>query len=237
MRKVFADSKVLVLVTAACATGLLLGAGCPASDVLDPGKQPLVGQTNRPTFQFTAPTARADVTVGGLIALSWTDSHPAGDATIRLYYDHDGSANTSDETTITMMNEAVGTTSGGYAWKTTGMTMGLYRVAATIDDHTNPPVTQYLAYEVVVRAKGTGGGTDGTQLLPTLAMLQPATVLNPLVGSSIMIRWNVTNPPPQAKLYLYYDTDLTKDNQNEQLIAVVGSGTGQIGSKDRKSVV
>jgi hypothetical protein len=232
MRKVFAESKVLVLVTAACATALLLGAGCPAGSGLDLGTQTPVAQTNRPTFQFTAPAARVDVTVGSPIGLSWTDSHPAGDATIRLFFDHDGSPNTGDETTITMLNEAVGTTSGGYAWNTTGMAMGVYRLAATIDDHTNTPVTVYLAYEVVIRAKGTGGGPIGNQPLPTLTVQQPATLLTPQVGSSVMIRWTVTNPTPQAKLYLYYDVDKTPDNLNEQLIAVVGPGTGQVGSND-----
>jgi hypothetical protein len=233
MRKVFANSKIFVLVTAVCATSLLLGVGCPANNGQDSGTQtPAAQTTNRPTFQFTAPTARVDVTVGAVIGLSWTDSHAAGDATIRLYFDHDGSANTGDETTITMLNEAAGTTSGGYAWHTTGLAAGMYRVAATIDDHTNTPVTQYLAYEVVIRAMGTGGGPNGNTLLPTLTMQQPATTLNPLRGSSVMIRWTVTNPPPQAKLYLYYDTDLTPDNLNEQLIAAVGPGTGQIGSND-----
>ena len=102
----------------------------------------------------------------------------------------------------------------------------MYRVAATIDDHTNAPLTTYLAYEVVLRAK-----TSSTQQ-GVLSLLQPASQVNPRVGESVMIRWSVQNASPQTKLYLYYDTNLIPDDKTEQLIAAVSTGTGQVGSND-----
>ena len=227
MLKAFATSKILGLVTMAGLTGLLLGAGCPMNDILNVGGNtpaPTTGKPNPPTLQFTQPTARVDVQVGTVVGLTWTDSHAAGAATVRLYQDRDGSANTGDEVSFASLSEAAGVTSGSYAWNTTGLTPGMYRVAATIDDHTNTPVTAYLTYEVVLRAK-----TSTTQQ-GTLTLQQPATQLKPHTGESIMIRWTVQDASPQAKLYLYYDTDLIPDNKTEQLIGVVSTGTGQVGS-------
>ncbi len=230
MRKVFADNKILGLMTAVCVTGLLLGAGCPASDVLSQNGGQAANKTTGPTFDFTAPTARPNVAIGTPIGLAWTDSHPAGAAIVRLFYDIDGSAATGDETTITFVNEPAGTTGGGYTWNTTTVVAGVYRVGAIVDDHVNPPVASYLAYEVVIGAQtSTPGGSQGA---PTLALVQPATDQFLLAGQSVMIHWSVTNVSAGSTLSLYYDTDLTADNGNEVFIGTVGVGTGQNGSSD-----
>jgi hypothetical protein len=227
MLKFLATGRTLGLVVIVCATGLMLGAGCPVSGLPDGGgNQAAVTNPAAPTLRFTQPTARADVPVGAVVGLQWTDTHPAGPATVRLFWDYDGQANTGDETSITVLSEGAGVNGGSYAWNTTGMATGKYRIAATIDDHVNSPVTVYLAYEVVIRPK-TPSGQE-----PTLSLVQPATPVQVVTGESVMIRWDVTDPTAQDKLYLYYDVDLVPNNLNEVLIDVPGTGTGQLGSND-----
>lgn len=220
-------NKVLGLASLAATTALLMGA-CPMDSILNVGQQP-ASQAARPTIQFVLPNARADVLQGDIISIQWTDTHPAGAATIRLFYDRDGVAGSGDaEPTITTLTESAATTGGTYAWNTAGVAPNVYRLAATIDDQVNPPVTVYLAYEMVIRSNAVVPPAEGM----TLNMLTPATTLAPKVGEGIRINWTANDPSHNAMLYLYYDPDVNPVNGNESLIAVVNPGTGEIGSND-----
>ncbi len=221
-------NKALGLAGCIAATALLMGA-CPGTDILNNGQQPAAQDTVGPTIAFAQPTARVDVATGDQIAIQWTDSHPAGAATIQLFYDRDGVAGTGDEITIAMLTETAATTTGGYAWNTTGLVPNIYRLGATISDQVNPPVTRYLDYEIVIRA---AAGPQPSQEGLSLDMQTPATSMQPQVGQSVLISWKATDPSSSAHLYLYYDTDLDPTNDNKTLIATVGPGTNEVGSND-----
>ena len=219
MHKSNMANKALALASLVCAGVLSLG-GCPAN-VPSGGQQPV--QTP-PTITFTLPAARVDVQAGTGIGIQWTDTHPAGAASVRLFYDRDGVADTADETTITTITESASTTGGTYTWNTTGVTPNIYRLAATIDDQVNPPVTTYLPYEVIIRAKA-GGGAQASNF--SLELLQPDGDLRPQAGESIVIRWIARDDTSEATLHLFYDTDLIPNNpeqSTEKLLAVISEG-------------
>jgi hypothetical protein len=226
MPKSLTTSRILGLAAIGCAAGLVLGAGCPFNAVPGGGSNQAQTSFNAPTLRFTLPAARADVPAGAVVGLQWTDTHPAGGVTVRLFWDYDGSANTGDEVAITVLSEGPGVNGGAYAWNTTGMAPAKYRIGATIDDHINAPVTAYLAYEVVIRSQ-----SSVTQI-PTLELVRPSNAQSYQTGESVIIQWIIGNATPEDRLYLYYDTDLVAGNLNEQLINVLGSDTAPVGSSD-----
>lgn len=221
-------NKILGLAGLTVTTALLMGA-CPGLDILSSGLQPPAAKPAAPALQFTQPAARMIVQQGDVIPIQWTDSHPAGAATVQIFYDLDGVAGTGDEVTITTLTETAATTGGTYAWNTVGISPHYYRLGATISDQVNPPVTVYLPYELVVQV---GGNQPPSSTGMSLDMLTPGTTVRVQTGVGVMLSWKAVDPSSSATLYLYYDPDINPGNGNEVLIAAVGPGTNQPGSSD-----
>lgn len=232
--QMWTQNKVTGLAGVVVATALLMG-GCSGDGILGdigsiiPPATPKPSTSTSPTIRFIQPATTVRVQQGATINLQWADTHPAGAVTVQLFYDRDGTSNTGDEQTITILTESAATAGGTYAWNTTGIASNVYRLAAVIDDQVHPAVTTYLAYEIVILPKT---NTQPETAEMTLKMLKPATDQRLSPGQSAMITWQANDPTGKASLYLYYDLDVNPINDNKSLIAVLNPGDMQVGDRD-----
>jgi len=209
MRTQFGCLAGLRLLVGLLLVGLVAG-GCPLDLTPPSGGQVAQGTGNvPPTIWFTRPQARSVIQVGAQLLLGWVDEDPDDNASIRLEYDFDGLPHTGDE--VLIVEGIAEDPDGGddtYRWDTAGVPPGVYRVAATIDDGVNPPVTKYLDWEVVIRANES----------PTFRFLNPlADVTDPSNGQ-LTIRWTDFDAEENAKIDIFYDVDGVADSGDETFI-------------------
>jgi len=161
-----------------------------------------------PEISLLSPTQDVTDPPTGQLTIRWSDYDAEEDATVRIFYDEDGIANSGDEKTIVETQEDLEGAGDSYTWDLTDVPAGTYFIGATIDDGVNDPVTVYASGMLIL----TG---------PSIDLLEPASDVTLKTGQTLKLRWDDTDHGHSAEVSLYYDLDLVPDNGNEVLIAQV----------------
>ncbi|MFQ6048136.1 MAG: hypothetical protein ACE5K7_02100, partial [Phycisphaerae bacterium] len=160
-------------------------AGCEATSGIfrpqPPVGQPVPTQFGAPTVTVVSPATSLSLFEGDPVLISWVDNDPDDDATIVVFYDLDGLADSRDEVILTVTTEDPDGVSGDqFVWDTTGIPAGTYFVGVTISDGVNPASTVYALGLVSLTAPGAG---------PTLQVLAPQIDTYVPQGQPVDIRW------------------------------------------------
>lgn len=156
------------------------------------------------------PTALVAVIQGQPVTISWTDSDPDNNATIRVFYDVDGIFGTPDDVIIATTGEDPDGLFDSVTWDTTGVAVGTYNVGVEADDRANDPVFDYASGQVIIQQ----------DTRPAITMLEPSAQVSVKEGDLVQIAWSDNDPDDNAVVTIFYDTDQDVGNGFEGVLGI-----------------
>jgi hypothetical protein len=152
-----------------------------------------------PTIVILEPSVPLIVDQGELVNIAWADEDPDDNATIRVFFDTDGVADTGDETTIVITSEDPDGAGDQAVWNTSSAPEGTFFVGVEADDGVNAPVVDYaLAAPVTIIVNDR----------PVITLTAPATDVIALEGANVIISWVANDPDsPDASITIFREDE------------------------------
>jgi hypothetical protein len=122
--------RCLRFVMASIIAAALIGCDTASSPYRDPPSagKPTPGTEGAPTIVAVSPATSVYIFQGQPVAISWIDSDGDDNATVTVFYDEDGAADTGDEVILDIRPEDPDGLGDQFTWNTTGVQGGTKRL-------------------------------------------------------------------------------------------------------------
>lgn len=163
---------------------------------------PGVISVNGPALYVDSPAGPMSLHCAGAVPVKWRADKSGMDATVRIFCDLDGVADSGDEITLKTVQETASQTSNLQQVTLPALPPGKYYLGVGLDDGQNPEMVVYAAGQVTL------GGPDLTVIKPTVAQ-------RVVVGDTVSISWTGQSGGKSVDVSIFYDDD--KDFSNGAL--------------------
>ena len=155
---------------------------------------PGVVSVNGPALYVDSPAGPVFLHCAGAVPVKWRADKAGLDATVQIFYDTDGLADSGDEVVLKTVQETANQTSNLQQVSLPVLPPGKYYLGVNLDDGQNTPMVVYADGAVSVSG-------------PALAFTQPATALSAIPGDNVPIRWTCQSGGTSVDISIFYDDD------------------------------
>ncbi len=180
------------------------------------------GINDAPQFTFVLPTQELTV-ADTAVTLQWTDEDPDSNATIDLYYQHQG----AKVSIVAGIAEDLDSVEDQFVWDVSGLLPGRYQVIAEIADEQST-ITVNACCDIIVPSKDKTLSVNALSTLITneqttsVAKIEVALDQEPAAGTDVTVNLSLSDSTEAEILgqpYLHFTTD---NWQQPQVVEVIG---------------
>ena len=171
--------------------------------------------------------------IGETIELQWLSQSVGGNATLRVFYDYDGVADSGDEVILTSTQEQA-SGQGRFVWDTTGIVLTDTNGDGVVDDrlvHVGVTMATTGAEPLTAYAQGMVLLASPTRTV-NIMVTRPASPLVVSNGETVTITWADYDQIRNGTITVFYDRDTTPNSGNETILYTTvenPDGTAEIG--------